>query len=426
MKSRYTGFTLLEMLIVMAIFGIIAATQLSGYTTRFNQELSYESGVRIANLVLGVRARAQDTIVPLATGEYNNYVDFKFSDCGSTENNGIPEDIGNGSLTRTDFPEGTLFLPCPFRQTFQEDGIEVVGNEGEALDAVTIVVAGETVTLRDELEEDSPAMVHTGDVFNIRLDIGDFLYGDDDNRLTQLTNLVDGFESSLVMNGIAVPDQVQIFPYTMQEIEATLDTGGARATFLEVSIGVRRGEFLRADGSVNIEAGSPLCWTVMAPGGAPEEVCLNVALDGLNDQANINLTSSTGRDINVVTRSQGQFVNQDVEGNSRTSPTIYSVNTNERVPVPVCPVGTVPSIAASISGFTDSQLADAVDGNWGDMETSAPDYGTSSEVGLVGVGWRRDGNDWVIESNVASMGTTGGSDSTASRFNVMTWCGIAR
>ena len=424
MKSRYTGFTLLEMLIVMAIFGIIAATQLLDYTTRYNQKISRESGVRIANLVLGVRARAQDTINPLDMDDYDDYAAFKFDDCLSAENNGIPVDVGRGLVERDDYPMGTSFLPCPFRLTFPQDGIAVVGNE-DTLPAIDIIVGGDTVRLREPLPPSS-AMTHDGNEFDIRLDVTDFLNGDDDNRLRQLTYLVDGFETTLLMNGIAVPDQVQIFPYTLQEIEAFIANDAVRDTFLEISIGVRRGEFLRADGSVNIEAGSPLCWTVMGPGGAPEEVCLNVALDGLNDQANINLTSSTGRDINVVTRSQGQFVNQDVEGNLRTSPTIYSVNTNERVPVPFCPVGTVPSIAASISGFTDSQLADAVDGNWGDMETSAPDYGTSSEVGLVGVGWRRDGNDWVIESNVASMGTTAGSDSTASRFNVMTWCGIAR
>ncbi|MGF1753588.1 prepilin-type N-terminal cleavage/methylation domain-containing protein, partial [Vibrio makurazakiensis] len=272
--ARNKGFTLFELLIVVAVIGILAATQMTSIAQKTRTRVNEHAGIQIANLAIGVRSKAQDPITPLAEIGYNDLRMFKFQECrpdirdgvfinGAIENNvvinGILEDDGiaatpadgQGALDPLLYPRMTRFMGCGQRMIFPDSGVMSIGNT-PLVPEVSIpdpANPANTIVLREAIPAGQDAMVLQDGVFTIRVDVGGFLNGDRENRVRQLSSLGVGFEQTMFANLLNVPDQVQLFPYTLDEIDAFLDDRtNVGEQYIEIDIPIRLGDFLRADG----------------------------------------------------------------------------------------------------------------------------------------------------------------------------------
>lgn len=407
--SKVKGFTLVELLIVIAIIGFISVTSLQAYVQNLEDELSESAAVKIVSLTHKSALRAASTNQLLAVGGYSDLRQFKFDNCAGTNENGIPNGVF-GALLRANFTGNERFLSCG--TPLNSLGIQL--SDKPNLPAFFERYLNQDISVVDTANE--PAIEFGAGLLKLNFSMDQFV-----NKVSSTRKMMK-FINALVTNfeekGYSVPNDVQIFPRTLVEAHSLLaqheKTG--RDVFLEVTIDTNSDFDSR---NITLAEGDEICWDV----SPSEQACVGASLDSVSDNVKFALSSTNNaRNVDSQLQGAGKFLEENDSLAVNSNVRIHSVTGGDTISKPNCPLPLSPRIASAVSGVTDAQLP-APANNWGDEFDSNPDYGTSSIVGVVGVGWETVGNDWKISTNIASANHPNGSDNSMTRVIVFTWCG---
>ncbi len=407
--SKAKGFTLVELLIVIAIIGFISVTSLQAYVQDLEDELSESAAVKIVSLVQKSALRAASENQPLAVGGYSNLRQFKFENCAGTNENGIANGEF-GALLRVNFTANERFLSCG--TPVNSLGVEL--SDKPVLPAFFERYLNQDFSVSDTAQEQ--AIVFGAGLLKLNFSMDQFVNKASSTR--KMMKFINALVTNFEEKGYSVPNDVQIFPRTLVEAHSLLSQheSTGREIFLEVTIDTNSDFDSR---NITLSAGDEICWDV----SPSEQACVGASLDSISDNVKFAFSSTNNtRNVDNQLMGEGKFLEESVASSVNSNVRVHSVVGGDTISKPNCPSPLSPRIASAISGVSDAQLPAPVN-NWGDEFDSNPDYGTSSIVGLVGVGWESVGNDWLISTNVASANYPNGTETSMTRIIVFTWCG---